>query len=280
MKTIAIIPARSGSKGIPNKNIRLLNGKPLIFYAINNALSCDLIDEVIVSTNSKEVEIIAIQMGAKVHWRNEELCGDEVTLDGVIYDSIMNYSVSDEDIVVTMQPTSPTLKTKTLKSALSFFKESRLESLISCVNKPHLAWRQDEFGNKFPDYEKRLNRQYLPSYFLETGAFLITRRACITPETRLGKKIDVFEVSEEESIDIDTYSDLKSAEQVLSNYKVAFYVNGNTKRGLGHIYRCLELADEFYVSPDIYYDTNQTTRETFGESTHNFIGVNGIGELF
>lgn len=280
MKTIAIIPARAGSKGIPNKNIRLVNEKPLIYYAINNALCCEMIDEVIVSTNSKEVQIIAEQMGAKVHWRNEQLCGDEITLDGVIYDATTSSSAVDTDIVITMQPTSPTLRKATLESALTYFKESTFDTLISCVNKPHLAWRQDDLGNKYPDYQKRLNRQYLPPYYLETGAFLITRKECVTPESRLGQNIEVFEISDDESIDIDTYSDLKTAEHVLSNQRVAFYVNGNTKRGLGHIYRCLELADEFYVSPDIYYDINQTTREIFGESTHNFIGVNGIGELF
>tara|TARA_Y100000588_G_scaffold188919_1_gene202871 strand:+ start:3024 stop:4634 length:1611 start_codon:yes stop_codon:yes gene_type:complete len=280
MKTIAIIPARAGSKGIPNKNIRLLNEKPMIYYSISNALNCEMIDEVIVSTNSKEVEIIAIQMGAKVHWRDEQLCGDAITLDGVVYDAMINYSRSDSDTVVTMQPTSPTLKTETLETALTYFKDKGLDSLISCVNRPHLAWRENDSGRKFPDYKKRLNRQYLPPYFLETGAFLISRKDCIKPDSRLGKNIEVFEVCEDESIDIDTYSDLKAAEHVLSNHKVAFYVNGNTKRGLGHIYRCLELADEFYVSPDIYFDINQTTREIFGESTHNFIGVNGIGELF
>ncbi|WP_063669840.1 cytidylyltransferase domain-containing protein [Aliivibrio fischeri] len=280
MKVIAVIPARAGSKGIPNKNIRLINEKPLIYYAINNALCCEMIDEVIVSTNSKEVQIIAEQMGARVHWRNEQLCGDEVTLDGVIYDATTSCSRVDTDIVITMQPTSPTLRTATLESAITYFKDNAFDTLISCVNKPHLAWRQDDSGYKYPDYQKRLNRQYLPPYYLETGAFLITRKGYVTPESRLGEKIEVFEVSEDESIDIDTYSDLKTAEHVLSNQRVAFYVNGNTKRGLGHIYRCLELADEFYVSPDIYYDINQTTREIFGESTHNFIGVNGIGELF
>lgn len=280
MKSIAIIPARAGSKGIPNKNIRLINEKPLIYYAINNALLSENVDEVIVSTNSKEIEIIAIQMGAKVHWRNEELCGDEITLDSVIFDVVNKFSVDDDDIIITMQPTSPTLKYTTLDTALSLFKNVCFDTLISCVNKPHLAWKEDQQGSKYPDYIERLNRQYLPPYYLETGAFLITKRRFVTQKSRLGLNIEVFEISEDESIDIDTYADLKTAEHILSNNRVAFYVNGNTKRGLGHIYRCLELADEFYVSPDIYYDVNQTKREIFGDSTHNFIGVNGIGELF
>ena len=66
----------------------------------------------------------------------------------------------------------------------------------------------------------------------------------------------------------------------LDRQKVAIYVNGNNKRGIGHIYRALEIADEFYVKPDIYYDTNQTDPKVFGKTTHNLIPVNGIAELF
>ena len=88
------------------------------------------------------------------------------------------------------------------------------------------------------------------------------------------------EISEEEAIDIDTFNDLRCAAAILSRTKVAIYVNGNNKRGIGHIYRALELADEFYVKPDIYYDINQTDVQVFGETTHNLQPVNGIAELF
>ena len=281
MKTIAVIPARAGSKGIPNKNIRLLNEKPLIFYSIKNALDCSEIDEVIVTTDSVDVQIIATQLGARVHFRSKLLCNDDVTLDEVIFDVTEKYVLCKSSIVITMQPTSPTLKIKTLELALRYYKNNHdIDTLISCVNKPHLCWKQDSSGKKYPDYVKRLNRQYLPPNFIETGAFLITNNEFITPISRLGNNIDIFEVSEDESIDIDNYSDLKNAEFIMLSKKIAFYVNGNNKRGLGHIYRCLELADEFYTKPDIYYDVNQTSRVFFGESTHNFIPVNGIEELF
>ena len=69
------------------------------------------------------------------------------------------------------------------------------------------------------------------------------------------------------------------ADVLLQKKKVAIYVNGNNKRGLGHIYRALEIADEFYTKPDIYYDINQTNVKMFGFTTHNLIGANGFGEL-
>lgn len=277
MKIVAVIPARAGSKGVPNKNIRLLKDKPLVYYSLKNALDCPLIDEVIVSTDSIEVSVIAKQMGAKVTWREETLCGDSVTLDSVIYDAVKNIEC---DYVVTMQPTSPTLKMHSLEKAIKYAISKELDTLISGINAPHLAWKDNENGDKYPDYSERLNRQYLPNYFLETGAFLISKKSIITNETRIGSSVDIYELAEEESVDVDTFSDLKRCESLMTNQKVAFYVNGNRKRGLGHIYRCLELADEFYVKPDIYYDANQTDIEQFGSTTHNLIPVNGIGELF
>lgn len=87
-KIVAVIPARAGSKGIPNKNIRLLNGKPMISYAISNALNSKYITDVIVSSDSDKVLSIAEIMGAIPYRRNFELCGDSVTLDSVIYDVI------------------------------------------------------------------------------------------------------------------------------------------------------------------------------------------------
>ncbi|MEG2788352.1 MAG: acylneuraminate cytidylyltransferase family protein [Romboutsia sp.] len=235
MNIIAIIPARAGSKGIPNKNIRLLKGKPLIYYSIKNALNSKFINEVIVSTDSKEVEIIAKQMGVNVKWRDESLSGDDITLDSVVYDAIKDKSC---DFVVTMQPTSPTLKVETLDNAINYAIKNNLDTVISVLNSPHLAWKLDIEGKKVPTYSERLNRQYLPPYYLETGAFVISKKNVVSKNSRIGKNIDVYEISESEAIDIDTFSDLKYCEDIMTNQRVAFYVNGNTKRGMGHIYRC------------------------------------------
>lgn len=274
-KIVAVIPARAGSKGIPNKNIRLLNNKPLIYYAIKNAIDSKYITDVIVSTDSPEVEVIASQMRVAFKNRDITLCGDAVTLDAVIYDAVKDM---DCDYVVTMQPTSPTLKVSTLDAAIGYAIDHDFDTVISAVNKPHLSWIESG-GRKIPNYEKRLNRQFLPPLYQETGAFVVSKADIVTPDTRIGKKVDVYEVSEQEAIDIDTFTDLKSADFILQTRKVAIYVNGNNKRGLGHIYRALEMADEFYTKPDIYYDINQTDVKMFGQTTQHLIPVNGFGEL-
>jgi len=276
MKIVAVIPARAGSKGIPNKNIRLLAGRPMIAYVIDNAVKSRLIDDVIVTTDSASVKTIAKQMGVRVVDRDERLCRDDVTLDAVIFDAI---KAVDCDVVVTMQPTSPTLHVETLDAAVQHFIDTNLDTLISAHNAPHLAWTDNGAGSVRPLYEKRLNRQYLPPHYEETGAFVISRRDVVTEKTRIGKKIAVYPLPDSESVDVDDFSDLMTVSMILESKKVAFYVNGNNKRGLGHVYRALELADEFYLKPDIYYDINQTDKAIFGETTHNLIGVNGIGEL-
>lgn len=276
-RILAVIPARAGSKGVPNKNIRIIGGHPLVYYAIRNALDSKMITDVIVTTDSTEVAIIARQMGAKVRNRDESLCKDDVTLDSVVYDAIPQET--DFDYIVTMQPTSPTLKVTTLDEGIQYAIENDVDTLISVINAPHLSWRNDN-GIKKPNYSERLNRQYLPAEYRETGAFVISKSAVVTNTSRIGQKVDVFELSEEEATDVDSFSDLKIVASILEQTKVAIYVNGNNKRGIGHIYRALEIADEFYSKPDILYDVNQTDRSVFGKTTHNLIGINGIAELF
>lgn len=277
MRILAIIPARAGSKGIPNKNIRIVGGHPLVYYAINNAMNSRLITDIIVSTDSPEVKIITEQMGASCSWRSEDLCGDSVGLDEVIYDAVPKDI--EWDYVLTMQPTSPTLKVDTLDSAIQYAIDNDYDTVISAINAPHLSWGIKD-GKAVPNYKKRLNRQLLPPCYMETGAFFVSKASVVKPHSRFGESVSVFEIPEDQAIDVDTFQDLQTVSNIFNKPKVAIYVNGNNKRGIGHIYRALEIADEFYVKPDIYYDTNQTDSKVFGKTTHNLIPVNGIAELF
>ena len=247
MKIIAVIPARGGSKGIPRKNMRLMNGKPLIAYSIQNALDCPLIDEVVVSTDSEEImHYVSRFESVKVIKRDSSLSGDEVTLDPVVSDAVQKVEKELSckfDIVVTLQPTSPLLKVQTLEDALAKFCSSKDDSMISVTNAPHLSWKVDEAtGSIIPNYEKRLNRQLLPPNFLETGAFLITKRDYVSQDSRLGREINVFEVPKEESIDIDSREDWILSEAILKRKTIVFRVDGYKELGMGHIYRALTLA--------------------------------------
>ncbi|MDE6252013.1 MAG: UDP-2,4-diacetamido-2,4,6-trideoxy-beta-L-altropyranose hydrolase [Lachnospiraceae bacterium] len=241
-KILAVIPARAGSKGIPKKNIRMMAGKPLISYAVENALNSKFITDVVVSTDSDEVKTIVSKLDVNVIDRPEFLCEDNVTLDSVIYHAYETMKLKkDFDIIVTLQPTSPLLKTETLDAAIEEHIEKNMDTTISVVNKPHLAWGEKN-GTIIPLYEKRVNRQYLPPYYSETGAFVITNSEFVKKESRFGKRLGVFEMSQNESIDIDNRQDWVLAEAELNKKKIIFRVDGYKEIGMGHIYRTLQIA--------------------------------------
>lgn len=246
MTTLAIIPARGGSKGIPRKNMRLMAGKPLIAYAIENALRSGLIDAVVVSSDSEEILAFAAQYAdVTVLDRHSELALDVVTLDPVIYDATVRWEEMTGgrcDAVVTLQPTSPLLTTATLDAALREFGEGGADTMISVVNSPHLSWERGSDGKPRPAYERRLNRQQLPPNYLETGAFFVARRENVTPSSRMGSAVSVFEIPESEATDIDTREDWVVCESLLNRKSIAFRVDGYKALGLGHVYRCLTLA--------------------------------------
>ncbi|MBD5448600.1 MAG: acylneuraminate cytidylyltransferase [Lachnospiraceae bacterium] len=244
MKIIAIIPARGGSKGIPRKNVRLMNGRPLIAYAIRTALRTEMITDVLVSTDDEEIADISGMYGAKVIQRPAHLAGDDVTLDPVIHHAVECYEKENGnvDVVITMQPTSPLLRAETFDLALHSFFEMNVDTMISAVNRPHLSWGEKD-GTYFPLYEKRLNRQYLPKHLMETGAFVITKREFVTEHSRLGKNINLYEVPEDESVDIDDYADWTICEMRLNCRKIVIRTDGYPEIGLGHIYRSILLFD-------------------------------------
>ena len=247
MNILVVIPARGGSKGIPRKNLRLLNGKPLLYYSINTALNSKFDLDVYVSSEDEEILNTSLQFGAKVHKRDISIADDKSTLDPVIY-ACYKYASQienkDYDYIITMQPTSPLLKTNSLDSAIAKSIENKeIETIIAAKDDTHLSWRKE--SDKFlANYEKRLNRQYLTPTFTETGAFFITRKDIITPTNRIGKNVELYILSNGEEIDIDTYEDWNLCEYHLKRKNILFVVTGNDIVGLGHVYNTLLVAND------------------------------------
>ncbi|MCR4743946.1 MAG: UDP-2,4-diacetamido-2,4,6-trideoxy-beta-L-altropyranose hydrolase [Lachnospiraceae bacterium] len=246
MNILVVIPARGGSKRIPRKNVRLMCGKPLILYSVEHAmaLSKKYDADVAVSTDDEELAAIIEDSGAELIERGEELSADSVTLDPVIYDAVVKMEERKSksyDCVITMQATSPTLKTETLLGALEYFEKGDYDTVISVVNKPHLSWTEKD-GAIVKNYDKRLNSQELPANYLETGAFVMSKRAVVKKDSRIGAKISVYETSAIEAVDIDTDEDWITAEAILGRKKILFHCIGQRKLGMGHVYRCLSIA--------------------------------------
>lgn len=262
---LAVIPARGGSKGIPRKNVRLLNGKPLISYVIETVKASKYNIDVLVTTDDEEIEYVAKAYKANVIKRDNNLATDEITLDPVIYNALNNWESTCNkayDVIITIQPTSPLLSTNTLDNAIEDFYAQGYDTVISGTNKPHLAWTRE--NDKFlPLYNERKNRQYLAPHYTETGAFVITRREFVTPSNRFGKVVSIFEVPSSESIDIDNAQDWWIAEKELQKKKILFVVEGFEEIGLGHIYRTLTLAYKF-IDHDVQFAVS--ARSNLGQS--------------
>ena len=202
-KILVVIPARGGSKGIPRKNIRLLGGKPLIAHTIEMGKASKYVDDVIVTTDDNEIKFIAEKFGAETIKRDGKLAEDSIPLDPVIFDATIqkeNKMNDKYDVVITVQPTSPLLKTKTLDLAIETLlnpidEENITESvsydtIISVVDDRHLSWGYDEENRKyFPLYKERVNRQYLPKAYKETGSIFATKREFVKENSRLGNNI-------------------------------------------------------------------------------------------
>ena len=254
MKTIVVIPARGGSKGIPRKNLRPLAGKPMIYYSIKASLAADLVDRVVVSTDDDEIALLSKRFGADVLMRPKQLADDVTTLDPVIECAVKQAEEKWKekyDVIVTVQPTSPLITEKEVNSAIEFLREGSNDTVLSVVDDRHLRWTIEN-GRPKPQYTARMNRQQLPANYKETGAIIVCTRKQLSRGTRIGSKIHLLEIKHEQSFDIDTFADLALCESLLNRKKIVFAVVGYDKVGLGHVYRALMLANEL-VNYDIQF---------------------------
>ncbi|WP_408892805.1 cytidylyltransferase domain-containing protein [Methanobrevibacter gottschalkii] len=285
-KILVVIPAKGVSKGIPRKYVRLLNNKPLIYYAINIAKSSQYVDDVVVTTDDSEIASISEKFGVSVIRRSKELSGEDIPLDAVVFNAMVQKEKSafDEyDIVITMLPTSPLLKTQTLDNAIEKFDDFSLESVISVVEDKQLFWGYDD-DNKiyFPKYIERCNRKDLPSSFRETGAIIATRRGFINEISCIGENIDVIELSDEEAITVDDFKDWWVVETILQRKRIGIVVNANNEIGTRRIDNCLAFASklvshEFLFILDEKHKLGQNLVEKFG---FNFKIYNGHDAIY
>ncbi|MCP4870007.1 MAG: NTP transferase domain-containing protein [Proteobacteria bacterium] len=243
MRTLAVIPARGGSKGIPRKNLRPIGGKPLLGWAIEAARDGG-VDTVLVSTDSDEIARVAARFGARVLMRDPTLGADAVTLDPVIHEAVVRLEADGEayDVIVTIQPTSPLLRPTTVARILRRMETEPVDTILTAVDDTHLAWEGGDAG-PVPAYEARVNRQSLPARFRETGGALAARREHVTAGSRIGPRLQLEVLSHLEGIDIDTADDWLIAEAALSQRRIAFVVIGSPGRGLGHVMRVMTLLD-------------------------------------
>ncbi len=222
MTAVCIIPARGGSKGVPRKNVRMVAGKPLIAWTIEQALAVTEQLEVVVSTDDEEIAEVARRAGAAVPFlRPPELAEDTTATEPVVHHALaaLDSMGTVASTVMLLQATSPLRLPGTLDRALAEFAQTGVDSMVGVVPQtPFLWWRGDP---PRADYtvDARPRRQELTAEamrYRETGSLYVTRRWVYDElGNRLGGRIGLFEMEEIEGVDVDTELDLLVAEQQL-----------------------------------------------------------------
>ncbi|MBT5400502.1 acylneuraminate cytidylyltransferase family protein [bacterium] len=217
---VAIVPARGGSKGIYKKNITLLNGKPLIEYTLDVALKSSYIDEVIVSTDDLEIEMISKNIGAKIVKRPPAISTDSsLTLDTIKHVIKQVGFINDETIIILLQATSPLREQHHIKDSLEFFTNS-CTSVVSVCESEHTPYKMYKIhNNKLVDFISEkwrgIPRQRVPKVYRENGSIYVTSAKNVMNNSLYGNNPRPYVMKSSFSIDIDTKFDLKLAELAL-----------------------------------------------------------------
>lgn len=229
MKNIAIIPARSGSKGLKDKNIRLLNGKPLLAYSVEAALESKMFDEVMVSTDSEKYAAIAREYGANVPFlRSAELSSDTASSKDVILDVLRRYETSGKifDTFCLLQPTSPLRTASDIIKAYEYFAEKDALAVVGVTEADHspLLYRtlpEDRSMVGFiRDEVKDKPRQALATYYRINGAMYIASVGYYREFGDLYKdRCYAYIMERERSVDIDCEVDFELAKLIFLKMK-------------------------------------------------------------
>ncbi len=219
MKILGIIPARGGSKGISKKNIRLLNGKPLVAYTIEVALASNL-DRVVVSTDCEEIAIVSKKYGAEVMMRPAYLAEDKTPTLPVLQDVVSRLDENFE-AVMTLQPTSPLRKVEDInKSIKIFINDEGVDSLVSVVEVPHnyMPEKLMNFDGKYLIGDsKTKRRQEKSNMYARNGAAIYITKTENLNKYIFGGKILPYFMDKINSFDIDDMNDWKIVEALIND---------------------------------------------------------------
>ena len=214
MKIVSLIPARKGSKGIKNKNLINLCGKPLIHYSIQASIN-SLVNETWVSSDSDEILETSKNLGAKTIERPSEFSGDNATSESAL---IHFAEKIDFDILVFIQCTVPLIESQDINQGIE--KMKTFDSVVSVTETHHMFW--DANGPLY-DINNRLRRQNSIKRYIETGSFfIISKEKLLKFSNRLSGSIGFVEIPKHRSFDIDGYDDLKIIKTIINSKEYSY----------------------------------------------------------
>lgn len=227
LKNIAIIPARSGSKGLPDKNIKQLNGKPLMAYSIEAALKSKMFEEVMVSTDSNRYAEIAMRLGANVPFlRSEKNSSDSASSWDAVLEVLVAYKKigKEFDTVCLLQPTSPLRTSEDIIAAYSSYIDNNATSVIGVCESDHSPlWMNRlppdlSMDNFIMPLANDKPRQALDKFYRINGAIYIVDANHLQNRTNIYMNSFAFIMEREKSIDIDSGLDFIIAEAIMKYY--------------------------------------------------------------
>jgi CMP-N,N'-diacetyllegionaminic acid synthase len=230
MKTLAIIPARSGSKGVPNKNIRSIAGKPLIQYTLEAALESNLLDKVIVSSDGENILDLVAHFGVELHKRPELLAGDSSPVTDTISEILKKQT--GYDAVMILQPTSPIRTGEQIDESIKLLLNNpKANSIISVVkvddvHPARMYWKSED--NKLDpiliEFEEKIRQEIPPAYFRNGSIYLVRTKAFNENHSVMVKPGLGYVMPSSQLLNIDGPRDILIAEVLIETW-----VQGNLK---------------------------------------------------
>lgn len=214
---VAFLPARGGSKGIPGKNIRPLAELPLIAHSILFAQSSHLIDRTYVTTDDPEIASVSHRYGASVIQRPAELATDSASSESALLHAleVLEADGIDPELIVFLQCTSPLRSSSDIDRAIQQLREEEADSLLSVSPSHRFLWHRVD-GVAKPinyDYRQRKRRQDMNPQYVENGSIYIFKPWVLKElGNRLGGKISLYEMTEDQSWEIDSLADFEYIE--------------------------------------------------------------------
>ncbi len=211
---VAFIPLRGGSKSIPLKNIKMICGRPLVYWVLDAAHKCQEIDSIVVSTDHEQIrEIVATYPSDKLHIIDRTA---EVSTDGASTESVMMEFAKDYDFsnIILIQATSPLLTAEELDQGIGLYEKDSVDSVLSTVSQKRFLWKNGEPQNYIPLHRPR--RQDFEGYEVENGAFYITsRERLLHSSCRISGRIATCQMDENSFFEIDEEDDFIIIEHLL-----------------------------------------------------------------
>ena len=227
MTCIAIIPARGGSKGIPNKNLAEVDGQSLVTRAISCAVQSGVVDFVVVSSDDRSILEVATASGAIAIQRPADLATDTAAIEDAIAHALQKFSESHPTptTLVLLQPTSPLRQSSTISDAVRLFTENgNVGSVFGVIEAEHHPYKTliatDAIVQPVRTIEDlSRSRQELPKAYRQSGSiYVVGVQDFLTNNSLFISPVRWIEVSSEEAIDVDTPADLEAVRQAARNF--------------------------------------------------------------